>query len=110
MELLKLIFHPCRYLTERPSVNDRSLGHFMDWYINIEQRTVFGMKVPTGFQLIGQVRSNVWSDFKSRRLPGNGDLLPPPQQQYHEVNCWGFLEPDLVFASQCWAMHGWCMM
>jgi len=41
-----------RYLTEHDSVNDRSIGRFMDWYINSEQRTVFGMKVPTGFQLV----------------------------------------------------------
>ena len=32
---------------------------FQEWLINEEQLPVFGMKLPTGFQLIGQVVSDI---------------------------------------------------
>ena len=60
-----------RYLNEHESVDDRSLGHFMDWYINSEQQAVFGMKVPTGFQLIGQTRLKdyiAWVDYFAQQV------------------------------------------
>ncbi|XP_061073037.1 glucuronokinase with putative uridyl pyrophosphorylase isoform X2 [Conger conger] len=43
------------FLSQRPDAAGRSLGMFWEWLINKETLPVFGMKLPTGFQLIGQV-------------------------------------------------------
>ncbi|XP_012675666.1 glucuronokinase with putative uridyl pyrophosphorylase [Clupea harengus] len=47
------------YLSEFLSCNldisDRTMGKFWEWFINTQKMPVFGMKLPTGFQLIGQV-------------------------------------------------------
>ncbi|XP_040182063.1 probable glucuronokinase 2 isoform X2 [Rana temporaria] len=43
------------FLNDYPSTEDRVLGRYMEWLINISKVPVFGMKLPTGFQLIGQV-------------------------------------------------------
>ncbi|XP_051895896.1 glucuronokinase with putative uridyl pyrophosphorylase isoform X2 [Pristis pectinata] len=43
------------YLNDHPQVKDRGLGKYMEWLINKANIPVFGMKLPTGFQLIGQV-------------------------------------------------------
>ncbi|XP_071527133.1 uncharacterized protein [Panulirus ornatus] len=43
------------YLKEHPDVSQRTFGAFMKWLINEQKVMVFGMKLPTGFQLIGQV-------------------------------------------------------
>ncbi|XP_030632900.1 glucuronokinase with putative uridyl pyrophosphorylase [Chanos chanos] len=43
------------FMSLQPDVKDRTLGKFWEWLINEEKLPVFGMKLPTGFQLIGQV-------------------------------------------------------
>uniref|UniRef100_UPI0037E87E13 glucuronokinase with putative uridyl pyrophosphorylase isoform X2 n=1 Tax=Semicossyphus pulcher TaxID=241346 RepID=UPI0037E87E13 len=43
------------FLSLQPQATDRTFGRFWEWLINEKQRDVFGMKLPTGFQLIGQV-------------------------------------------------------
>lgn len=43
------------FLIQHPDVNDRTFGKFWEWLINEEKIPVYGMKLPTGFQLIGQV-------------------------------------------------------
>uniref|UniRef100_A0A8D3B346 Glucuronokinase with putative uridyl pyrophosphorylase n=1 Tax=Scophthalmus maximus TaxID=52904 RepID=A0A8D3B346_SCOMX len=43
------------FLNLQPQATDRSFGRFWEWLINEKQLDVFGMKLPTGFQLIGQV-------------------------------------------------------
>ncbi|TKS81467.1 hypothetical protein D9C73_015572 [Collichthys lucidus] len=43
------------FLSQQPQATDRSFGRFWEWLINEKQLDVFGMKLPTGFQLIGQV-------------------------------------------------------
>ncbi|KAF1393653.1 hypothetical protein PFLUV_G00018270 [Perca fluviatilis] len=43
------------FLRMQPQATDRSFGRFWEWLINEKQLDVFGMKLPTGFQLIGQV-------------------------------------------------------
>uniref|UniRef100_A0A8C8GQV2 Uncharacterized protein n=1 Tax=Oncorhynchus tshawytscha TaxID=74940 RepID=A0A8C8GQV2_ONCTS len=43
------------FLTLQPQAQDRTFGRFWEWIINEEKLPVFGMKLPTGFQLIGQV-------------------------------------------------------
>ncbi|KAJ8369240.1 hypothetical protein SKAU_G00092680 [Synaphobranchus kaupii] len=43
------------FLLQRPDAQGRTLGMFWEWLINEEKLPVFGMKLPTGFQLIGQV-------------------------------------------------------
>ncbi|KAK8403266.1 hypothetical protein O3P69_000414 [Scylla paramamosain] len=44
-----------KYLHEFPSTEQRTFGAFMSWLINVQNVMVYGMKLPTGFQLIGQV-------------------------------------------------------
>ncbi|KAJ3590523.1 hypothetical protein NHX12_008473 [Muraenolepis orangiensis] len=43
------------FLSLKTQAQDRSFGRFWEWLINERQLPVFGMKLPTGFQLIGQV-------------------------------------------------------
>ncbi|XP_029628718.1 glucuronokinase with putative uridyl pyrophosphorylase isoform X1 [Salmo trutta] len=43
------------FLTLQPQAQDRTFGRFWEWIINEQKLPVFGMKLPTGFQLIGQV-------------------------------------------------------
>ncbi|XP_077064668.1 glucuronokinase with putative uridyl pyrophosphorylase [Siphateles boraxobius] len=43
------------FLVQHPDVKDRTFGLFWEWLINEEKVPVYGMKLPTGFQLIGQV-------------------------------------------------------
>lgn len=43
------------FLIQHLDVNDRTFGKFWEWLINEEKIPVYGMKLPTGFQLIGQV-------------------------------------------------------
>uniref|UniRef100_A0A3Q3N7N5 Glucuronokinase with putative uridyl pyrophosphorylase n=1 Tax=Mastacembelus armatus TaxID=205130 RepID=A0A3Q3N7N5_9TELE len=44
------------FLSLQPQqASDITFGQFWEWLINEKQRDVFGMKLPTGFQLIGQV-------------------------------------------------------
>ncbi|XP_068098245.1 uncharacterized protein [Hyperolius riggenbachi] len=43
------------FLNSFPNTEDRVLGKYMEWLINITGVPVYGMKLPTGFQLIGQV-------------------------------------------------------
>ena len=52
------------------SVDSRNLGNFMSWLINEKNRTFFGMKLPTGFQLIGQTtlqQYRAWLDYFDRQ-------------------------------------------
>ncbi|KAG9352708.1 hypothetical protein JZ751_021122 [Albula glossodonta] len=43
------------FLSLQSDATDRTLGKFWEWLINERNLPVFGMKLPTGFQLIGQV-------------------------------------------------------
>ncbi|XP_063799794.1 uncharacterized protein LOC134966741 isoform X2 [Pseudophryne corroboree] len=43
------------FLTAFPNTEERVLGRYMEWLINTAGVPVYGMKLPTGFQLIGQV-------------------------------------------------------
>ncbi|XP_057206309.1 glucuronokinase with putative uridyl pyrophosphorylase isoform X1 [Triplophysa rosa] len=43
------------FLYNHSDVTDRTFGKFWEWLINEEKVPVYGMKLPTGFQLIGQV-------------------------------------------------------
>lgn len=50
--------------------DDRNLGKFLRWLINEQNRTFFGMKLPTGFQLIGQTtlkQYQNWLDYFDRQ-------------------------------------------
>uniref|UniRef100_A0A671UDZ3 Glucuronokinase with putative uridyl pyrophosphorylase n=1 Tax=Sparus aurata TaxID=8175 RepID=A0A671UDZ3_SPAAU len=47
--------HLSDFLSLQPQASDRSFGRFWEWLVNDKQLDVFGMKLPTGFQLIGQV-------------------------------------------------------
>lgn len=44
-----------QYLSQHTQLSQRNFGHFMKWLIGEKKVTVYGMKLPTGFQMIGQV-------------------------------------------------------
>uniref|UniRef100_A0A667YPV0 Glucuronokinase with putative uridyl pyrophosphorylase n=1 Tax=Myripristis murdjan TaxID=586833 RepID=A0A667YPV0_9TELE len=67
---------PClsEFLSLQPQAQDRSFGQFWEWLINEKQLHVFGMKLPTGFQLIGQVGLSdytKWLTHYSAKKQGN---------------------------------------
>nr|XP_014345408.1 PREDICTED: probable glucuronokinase 2 [Latimeria chalumnae] len=47
------------FLKLHENVEDRALGKYLEWVINDVKIPVYGMKLPTGFQLIGQVRIGI---------------------------------------------------
>ncbi|XP_018598360.1 glucuronokinase with putative uridyl pyrophosphorylase isoform X2 [Scleropages formosus] len=55
-----------RFLSLQPCVQNRTLGLFWEWLINEEKVPVFGMKLPTGFQLIGQVGLDDYTKWLAR--------------------------------------------
>uniref|UniRef100_H3BHX4 Glucuronokinase with putative uridyl pyrophosphorylase n=1 Tax=Latimeria chalumnae TaxID=7897 RepID=H3BHX4_LATCH len=48
------------FLKLHENVEDRALGKYLEWVINDVKIPVYGMKLPTGFQLIGQVSKAVF--------------------------------------------------
>lgn len=54
------------FLSQQSDAQGRSLGMFWEWLINEEKLPVFGMKLPTGFQLIGQVTLSDYNKWLSR--------------------------------------------
>ncbi|XP_030077510.1 glucuronokinase 1 isoform X3 [Microcaecilia unicolor] len=62
------------FLSLYENTEDRVLGKFMEWLINVAKVPVYGMKLPTGFQLIGQVGLSdytKWLTFYSAKKTGN---------------------------------------
>ncbi|XP_042863158.1 probable glucuronokinase 2 isoform X1 [Penaeus japonicus] len=53
------------YLQEYQSSAQRTFGSFMQWLINDLKVLVYGMKLPTGFQLIGQVGLKDYESWNS---------------------------------------------
>ncbi|CAL4069800.1 unnamed protein product [Meganyctiphanes norvegica] len=51
-----------QYLGKHTLLGQRNFGHFMKWLIGEKKVTIYGMKLPTGFQMIGQVGV---SDYES---------------------------------------------
>ncbi|XP_036393195.1 glucuronokinase with putative uridyl pyrophosphorylase [Megalops cyprinoides] len=64
------------FLSLCPRAQDRTFGKFWEWLINEQKLPVFGMKLPTGFQLIGQVGLSDYNKWlthysaKQQELPG----------------------------------------
>ena len=59
-----------RFLQCFQSAEKRNLGMLLRWLINDQNRTFFGMKLPTGFQLIGQTtlrQYTAWLDYFDRQ-------------------------------------------
>ena len=52
-----------RFLGLNTSNINRNLGRLMEWLINEKNRTFYGMKLPTGFQLIGQTTLKQYHDW-----------------------------------------------
>nr|XP_033774104.1 glucuronokinase 1-like [Geotrypetes seraphini] len=62
------------FLSLYENTEDRVLGKFMEWLINVAKVPVYGMKLPTGFQLIGQVGLSdytKWLTFYSAKKTGD---------------------------------------
>ena len=68
--LSKTTFFISRFLQCFQSAEKRNLGMLLRWLINDQNRTFFGMKLPTGFQLIGQTtlrQYTAWLDYFDRQ-------------------------------------------
>ena len=65
--IFKIFF---RFLQCFQSAEKRNLGMLLRWLINDQNRTFFGMKLPTGFQMIGQTtlrQYTAWLDYFDRQ-------------------------------------------
>ncbi|XP_035478456.2 glucuronokinase with putative uridyl pyrophosphorylase [Scophthalmus maximus] len=79
------------FLNLQPQATDRSFGRFWEWLINEKQLDVFGMKLPTGFQLIGQVGLSdytKWLTHYSSKQQDNG-AKPITCRSYARVGLMG---------------------
>lgn len=80
------------YLTEFPDVKQRACGYFMEWLINKKERLVYGMKLPTGFQLIGHVGLDDyrrWLDFFAKSQETIARHRPVVKRAYARVGLMG---------------------
>uniref|UniRef100_A0A3Q3QZW6 GHMP kinase C-terminal domain-containing protein n=1 Tax=Monopterus albus TaxID=43700 RepID=A0A3Q3QZW6_MONAL len=66
------------FLCLQPRSTDRSFGRFWEWLINEKQLSVFGMKLPTGFQLIGQVGLSDYTKWLTHYSSKQKDSLSKP--------------------------------
>uniref|UniRef100_A0A8C1T4W4 Uncharacterized protein n=1 Tax=Cyprinus carpio TaxID=7962 RepID=A0A8C1T4W4_CYPCA len=91
------------FLIQHPDVNDRTFGKFWEWLINEEKVPVYGMKLPTEFQLIGQVvGTNValfWVCVLTHRVGLMGNLSDSFNGKTIAMNNFGSLQ-DLFRISQ----------
>ncbi|KAJ1175301.1 hypothetical protein NDU88_000589 [Pleurodeles waltl] len=55
-----------QFLNIHENVENRVLGKYMEWLINVIGVPVYGMKLPTGFQLIGQVGLSDYTKWLTR--------------------------------------------
>uniref|UniRef100_A0A1A8C3B8 Zgc:172049 n=1 Tax=Nothobranchius kadleci TaxID=1051664 RepID=A0A1A8C3B8_NOTKA len=79
------------FLSLQPKTTSRTFGHFWEWCINEKHLDVFGMKLPTGFQLIGQVGLSdytKWLAHYSSKKHGNS-AKPITCRSYARVGLMG---------------------
>ncbi|XP_061574729.1 glucuronokinase with putative uridyl pyrophosphorylase [Cololabis saira] len=66
------------FLSLQPDASNQAFGHFWEWLINRKQMDVFGMKLPTGFQLIGQVGLSDYTKWLTHYSTKKKDNLAKP--------------------------------
>lgn len=67
-----------RFLSENHRAENRNLGKLMQYLINDKNTTFYGMKLPTGFQLIGQTRLKhyqAWLEYFDRQSKIENDAI-----------------------------------
>uniref|UniRef100_A0A3Q1CVQ9 GHMP kinase N-terminal domain-containing protein n=1 Tax=Amphiprion ocellaris TaxID=80972 RepID=A0A3Q1CVQ9_AMPOC len=79
------------FLNLQPQATDRSFGRFWEWLINEKQLDVFGMKLPTGFQLIGQVGLSDYTKWLTHysTKQHNNSAIPITCRSYARVGLMG---------------------
>ena len=80
------------YMEENADVVQRNFGKFMSWLINEKQQTVYGMKLPTGFQLIGKVGLadyQRWLKYFSEKQQKTQKKCPITKRAYARVGMMG---------------------
>ncbi|KAK3744354.1 hypothetical protein QZH41_016482, partial [Actinostola sp. cb2023] len=78
------------YLKERADMHQRGFGSYMEWLVN--QTPVYGMKLPTGFQLIGQVgllEYEKWVAYFSKMTESGTKLQPFTARAYARIGLMG---------------------
>ncbi|XP_034403875.1 glucuronokinase with putative uridyl pyrophosphorylase [Cyclopterus lumpus] len=78
------------FLKLQTRATDRSFGRFWEWLINEKQLDVFGMKLPTGFQLIGQVGLSDYTRWLSHYSTKQQDASSKP------ITCRSFARVGLM--------------
>ncbi len=82
-------------MERNPALEGKSMGRFMSWLVNDENVKIFGMKLPTGFQLIGQTKLKdyqAWVDYFNRQSKVSGDFRHTriTKRAYSRVGVWIF--------------------
>ncbi|ELT97006.1 hypothetical protein CAPTEDRAFT_174475 [Capitella teleta] len=80
------------FLDSNIKAEERSFGKYMDYLINTKGVNVYGMKLPTGFQLIGHVGLDDykrWSDVFSHRKQIEDKIEPYTKRAYARVGLMG---------------------
>ncbi|XP_030834314.1 probable glucuronokinase 2 [Strongylocentrotus purpuratus] len=80
------------FLQNNPDVKQRTFGEYMQWLINETQHEVYGMKLPTGFQLIGQVGLadyEKWLLFFSDKQTDQRCMVPYTAKAYARIGLMG---------------------
>ncbi|XP_023345384.1 glucuronokinase 1 [Eurytemora carolleeae] len=81
-----------RYLGEYKLKEERSFGLFLQWLINEQDGEVYGMKLPTGFQLIGETTLSEyekWLSFFSQQCSSFRGLHRITKRAYARVGLMG---------------------
>lgn len=72
------LFFPASFLTCNQRAENRNLGKLMQFLINEQNIPFYGMKLPTGFQLIGQTQLKhyqAWLDYFDRQSKIENDTV-----------------------------------
>ncbi|XP_071806247.1 uncharacterized protein [Asterias amurensis] len=80
------------YLTAHPDVKERNFGMYMEWLVNDSNVEVYGMKLPTGFQLIGQIglqEYEKWLEYFSDKQLQQRAKEPYTAEAYARVGLMG---------------------
>ncbi|KAJ8034154.1 Glucuronokinase 1 [Holothuria leucospilota] len=81
-----------QYLENHPDINERNFGNYMQWLVNDSDIPVYGVKLPTGFQLIGQVTLadyEKWLTYFSDERSSQKTLQPFTSKAYARIGLMG---------------------
>ncbi|XP_071488373.1 uncharacterized protein [Diadema antillarum] len=80
------------FLEKNRDVESRTFGQYMQWLINETDNVIYGMKLPTGFQLIGQIGLadyEKWLSFFSDKQTEQRYMKPYTAKAYARIGLMG---------------------